>query len=107
MLLWMTQFISLSLFSPLADPDMELVATGCAVMIKFFVSINFYVSNLQAMETYPTCLRQTGISIGSIVANIFGMLGPYVVLLVSDWSREWEFKLILEGERERRNFLKQ
>lgn len=51
-------------------------------MIKFFVSINFYISNLQAMETYPTCLRQTGISIGSIVANIFGMMGPYIVLLV-------------------------
>lgn len=35
------------------------------------------------METYPTCLRQTGISIGSIVANIIGMVGPYIVLLVS------------------------
>lgn len=61
-----------------------MLATCCAIMIKFFVSINFYISNLQAMETYPTCLRQTGISIGSIVANIFGMLGPYIVLLVGD-----------------------
>lgn len=78
----------------LTDPELELVATGCAIMIKFFVSINFYVSNLQAMETYPTCLRQTGISLGSIVANVFGMLGPYVVLLVSYASRKRRGKLL-------------
>lgn len=82
-------YVSCPLSSLSADPDLELFATCCAIMIKFFVSINFYISNLQAMETYPTCLRQTGISIGSIVANVFGMLGPYIVLLVSGITGSW------------------
>lgn len=33
------------------------------------------------METYPTCLRQTGIAIGSISGNAIGVLGPYIVHL--------------------------
>ena len=65
------------------------MATCSAVLIKFFISINLYISGLQAMETYPTCLRQTGISIGSIVSNLLGMVGPYVVLLVSGGIVGW------------------
>lgn len=59
-----------------------MLSTGFTVLIKFSISINFFAVNLQAMETYPTCLRQTGISIGAIVANGFGMFGPYIVFLV-------------------------
>ena len=65
------------------ETDMEMATTCAAVLIKFFVSMNFYTVNLQAMETYPTCLRQTGISLETIVANFVGMLGPYIVVLVS------------------------
>lgn len=66
-----------------ADPTNEVYTVSIAIFIKFFISITFFIVNLQAMETYPTCLRQTGISIGSITANAFGVLGPYVVYLVS------------------------
>lgn len=59
------------------------MTTCFVVIIKFFVTINFYISMLQAMETYPTCLRQTGMSLGSFSAHILGILGPYIVLLVS------------------------
>lgn len=62
---------------------MTVLANVFAVLIKCSVSVNFYAANLLAMETYPTCLRQTGISTGSVVANIFGMFGPYIVFLVS------------------------
>lgn len=37
--------------------------------------------NLQGMEVYPTCLRQTGLSLGNIVANSVGMIAPYMVYL--------------------------
>lgn len=50
--------------------------------IKFCTSVTFFAVNLQAMETHPTCLRQTGISMGIVIANGFGMLGPYIVYLV-------------------------
>lgn len=53
-----------------------------ATIIKFFASVTFYVVNLQAMETYPTCLRQTGLSMGVLSANALGVLGPYIVYLV-------------------------
>lgn len=53
------------------------------VLVKLCISITFFVVNLQSMEIYPTCLRQTGISIGSIVANSLGVSGPYIVYLVS------------------------
>lgn len=63
--------------------ELWAAAAFLAVVMKFGVSITFYVVNLQSMETYPTCLRQTGISIGAIVANGLGVLGPFIVYLVS------------------------
>lgn len=51
-------------------------------MIKLAISCSFYIVWLQAIETYPTCVRQTGTALGGMMANIFGILAPYVVLLV-------------------------
>ena len=65
------------------DPQYEMATTILVVFVKFSISIAFFAVNLQAMETYPTCLRQSGISIGAIVANSFGVLGPYIVYLVN------------------------
>lgn len=61
--------------------------------VKFWLAITFFVINLQAMETYPTCLRQTGLSIGMIGSNIIGIFGPYIVYLVSKiiWILLWSF----------------
>lgn len=50
-------------------------------LIKLSVTCSFYLVWLQAIEIYPTCVRQTGTSIGGMMANIFGILGPYVVFL--------------------------
>lgn len=52
-------------------------------MAKFCVNITYFAINLQALETYPTCLRQSGMSVGMIIANIFGICGPYVSYIVS------------------------
>lgn len=65
------------------DVEWEFVATCSVIVVKFWLAITFFVINLQAMETYPTCLRQTGLSIGIIGSNIIGILGPYIVYLVS------------------------
>lgn len=66
----------------ISDESLQNLVSLLAVVMKFCISITFYVVNLQAMETYPTCLRQTGISIGTIVSNALGVLGPYIVYLV-------------------------
>lgn len=86
------EIIVLSLYSPSVsfcffnenlDAEWELVATCSVIVVKFWLAITFFVINLQAMETYPTCLRQTGLSIGIICSNVVGILGPYIVYLVS------------------------
>lgn len=65
-----------------SDADNENIASIISIFIKFAISITFLVVNLQATEIYPTCLRQTGMAVGGIVANAFGILGPIIVHLV-------------------------
>jgi hypothetical protein len=64
-------------------PEYEMVSIVLSVFIKFCISVNLFVVNLQSMETYPTCLRQTGLSFGTVIGSSFGILGPYIVYLVS------------------------
>ena len=54
-----------------------------SVLLKFFSSINFYIINLQQIEIFPTCMRQIGISVGSIFANVLGIFVPSIVNLVN------------------------
>lgn len=70
------------------NPEYETATTILSVFIKFCISINFFVVNLQSMETYPTCLRQTGLAFGGIVGSSLGALGPYIVYLVRKISFE-------------------
>lgn len=65
------------------NPENAFIVSVLAVLIKFSIAINFFALNLQAMEVYPTCLRQTGFSVMSVIANSMGVLGPYIVYLVS------------------------
>lgn len=67
------------------NPDYSTLTSGLAILIKFNISVNFFAINLQAMEIYPTCLRQTGFSIMTVVSNTMGLLGPYIVYLVSHY----------------------
>lgn len=52
------------------------------IIIKMATSVTISAVYLQSMETYPTCLRQTGMSIGMILSNLLGICGPYIVYLV-------------------------
>lgn len=65
------------------ESDTEYITSILAVILKFGVTITMFVVNLQSMEIYPTCLRQTGLSIGAVIANAFGLSGPYIVRLGS------------------------
>uniref|UniRef100_A0AAG5CX02 Major facilitator superfamily (MFS) profile domain-containing protein n=1 Tax=Anopheles atroparvus TaxID=41427 RepID=A0AAG5CX02_ANOAO len=73
------------------DPANETVSTLLATFVKFCVSITFFAVNLQSIEIYPTCLRQTGLAVGAIAATIFGIFGPYVVLLGTDYDVRYPF----------------
>ncbi|KAM7363072.1 carcinine transporter-like isoform 2-T5 [Cochliomyia hominivorax] len=63
------------------DEKYEFVVVGLAAFIKFLNAITFFTVNLQCMEIYPTCMRQTGIALGTILANAIGVLAPYLVYL--------------------------
>lgn len=75
------------LFLIFPDIEWEFWATWSVIIVKFWLSILFFAINLQSMETYPTCLRQTGMSVGTIAANVIGIFGPYIVYLVSKFLR--------------------
>lgn len=57
-------FLSMSLFSIpaflLARTEHDVAMRIVVVCIKFCSSITFFAVNLQSMEIYPTCLRQSG-----------------------------------------------
>ncbi|XP_055297249.1 carcinine transporter isoform X2 [Sitodiplosis mosellana] len=74
--------------------EWQMVATCSVVVVKFWLAITFFVINLQAMETYPTCLRQTGLSIGTIGSNIIGIFGPYIVYLGQKFDNRYPIMIL-------------
>ncbi|XP_058058276.1 beta-alanine transporter-like [Anopheles bellator] len=68
------------------DPALESLATILATLVKFFISITFFAVNLQSIEIYPTCLRQTGMAFGTIASTLFGTVGPYLVYLGTEYD---------------------
>uniref|UniRef100_A0A8W7PLX5 Major facilitator superfamily (MFS) profile domain-containing protein n=1 Tax=Anopheles coluzzii TaxID=1518534 RepID=A0A8W7PLX5_ANOCL len=73
------------------DPTNEMAATVLTTFVKFCISITFFGVNLQSIEIYPTCLRQTGMAVGTIAATIFGIVGPYVVHLGTEYDVRYPF----------------
>ncbi|XP_059620795.1 carcinine transporter isoform X2 [Phlebotomus argentipes] len=76
------------------NTELDFYATAFTVFVKFAITINFFAVNLQSMETYPTCLRQTGISVGAIIANSLGVLGPYIVYLGTNFDARYPFMIM-------------
>uniref|UniRef100_A0A336MX72 CSON006225 protein n=1 Tax=Culicoides sonorensis TaxID=179676 RepID=A0A336MX72_CULSO len=73
------------------NPDYATLTSALVVVIRFCVSVIFFAIHLQAMEIYPTCLRQTGFSVMSVVANLFGLLGPYIVYLGTTYDVRYPY----------------
>lgn len=74
--------------------EYEKLTTLLVVSVKFFTSITFFAVNLQAMEIYPTCLRQSGISIGAICANSLGIFGPYIIYLGTEYDVRYPYMIM-------------
>jgi hypothetical protein len=65
-----------------SEPNLHEVSTAVVTFIRFCITITNFVCYLQGMEIFPTCLRQTGMSIANLAGNMAGVLAPYVVYLV-------------------------
>ncbi|XP_060648899.1 carcinine transporter [Drosophila nasuta] len=63
------------------DERFEMLMIYLATFIKFLNALTFFTVNLQCLEIYPTCMRQTGLALGTILANAIGVLAPYLVYL--------------------------
>ncbi|KAH8346625.1 hypothetical protein KR084_007129 [Drosophila pseudotakahashii] len=63
------------------DERYENLMIYLATFIKFLNALTFFTVNLQCLEIYPTCMRQTGVALGTILANAIGVLAPYLVYL--------------------------
>ncbi|KAF9421834.1 hypothetical protein HW555_002274, partial [Spodoptera exigua] len=49
---------------------------------RLTITISYYIINLFNMELYPTCLRQTGMSLGNVVSGGAGAIAPYILVVV-------------------------
>ncbi|XP_063227631.1 solute carrier family 22 member 21-like isoform X2 [Bacillus rossius redtenbacheri] len=65
------------------DPTLEWLTTTMVVFVKFCFTVTNYVIYLQGIEIYPTCIRQSGTSVGTLVSTSLGMVSPYIVYLGS------------------------
>ncbi|XP_037973751.2 organic cation transporter protein [Plutella xylostella] len=57
------------------------IGTGLFMLNRLFINVTYYVVSLFNMELYPTCLRQTGMSLSGVVASLSSALGPYIIFL--------------------------
>ncbi|XP_067015458.2 organic cation/carnitine transporter 2 isoform X2 [Anabrus simplex] len=69
------------LIAVMKDPNMQWLTITMVVFAKFCITITFYIIFLQCMEIYPTCVRQTGTSLASLLGSGLGILGPYIIYL--------------------------
>jgi hypothetical protein len=46
------------------------------------------------MEIYPTCLRQSGLAAGTIVANTLAVFGPYIVYLGTEYDVRYPYVVL-------------
>ncbi|KAL0271477.1 UNVERIFIED_CONTAM: hypothetical protein PYX00_008558 [Menopon gallinae] len=79
---------------PLQMPLLEIFFVS---LLKMCLTTSFYMVWLQAIEIYPTCVRQTGTSLGGMVSNTVGIVGPYVVLLGTSYHASIPYAVILIG----------
>ncbi|XP_013195852.1 organic cation transporter protein [Amyelois transitella] len=59
----------------------ELVGTAMVVINRLATSSSYYILYLFNMELYPTCLRQSGMSLGNVLSSCGGAIAPYLMYL--------------------------
>jgi len=63
------------------EPSLVTLVTVLCMIVKFMISATFTVAYVQAMEIFPTSVRQSGIGIATLVSQIICIGGPYVIYL--------------------------
>lgn len=58
-------------------------------------TVSFYIINLFNMELYPTCLRQSGMSLGNVFSSGASALGPYIVYIVRIYNSQTGIQFIV------------
>lgn len=62
-------------------PSLSPLVIFLCMWIKMNISGSFVVSYVQAMEVFPTSVRQSGIGFATIISQTISIAGPYVVFL--------------------------
>nr|CAD7200915.1 unnamed protein product [Timema douglasi] len=75
-------------------PELNWLLLTMVVVVKFFTTLSGYTGYLQSMETFPTCVRQTGCSLASSAASIVGTLGPYILYLGSVTDKRYAYAIM-------------
>ncbi|XP_059057002.1 solute carrier family 22 member 3 isoform X2 [Achroia grisella] len=58
-----------------------LVGTTLTILTRLATATSYYVIYLFNMELYPTCLRQSGMSLGNLLASGGGAIAPYLLYI--------------------------
>lgn len=78
----------------LKDPELAVIPNLLVALIRFLNSITYFIVYLQAIEIYPTCLRQTGMAMGTTMSNAIGAVGPYIVYLGTAYDVRYPFFIL-------------
>ena len=63
------------------NPALKNLVIALCMIIKLSISGTFVVAYVQAMEIFPTCIRQTGIGFATLISQTISIGGPYVIYL--------------------------
>ncbi len=63
------------------DPNFSTAVRLVCVLAKFNCTASFVVMYVQAIEVFPTSLRNTGMGFTTFVATCVGIAGPHLVAL--------------------------
>lgn len=63
------------------DPSLTPLVTVLCMIVKFMISATFTVAYVQAMEVFPTSVRQSGIGFATLISQMISIGGPYVIYL--------------------------
>lgn len=77
----------------------EILIGSLISIVRFFNNVSYYSINLQTLEMFPTCLRQSGYSIGGMVGGIFSASSSYIMYLGTEFDVRYPY--IILGEKNR------
>lgn len=76
------------------NPQYESIMTLIATFIKFLTAVVYFLLTLQSIEIYPTCLRQTGLAVSTVLYNALGVLAPYLVHLGTKYDIRYPYLIL-------------